>query len=339
MSAPLLQVEGLTVSVNVKGRWLVVLDGVTFDVPAAGSVGLVGESGSGKSMTLRAIIGLLPSNGRVEAGSITFDGTDLVANPRTMASVRGSGITMVFQEPAVALNPIMKVGEQITDAVRRHENLNQRQARQLAVELMDRVGITDPANRVDSYPFELSGGMRQRVMIASAIAAKPRLILCDEPTTALDVTVQAQVMALFAELRDQLGAALLYVTHDLPVVASLCRDAAVLYGGRIMETGPIEDVFTRPRHPYTQALLASTPSIDGPTQRLAAIPGTAPGLADRPSGCPFAPRCGLAQPDCSESMPAFTGPLRGGLACHHPLVPGTLGAPGVPNPADQGVTV
>ncbi|MDR1825255.1 MAG: ABC transporter ATP-binding protein [Bifidobacteriaceae bacterium] len=325
MSAPLLQVEGLTVSVNVQGRWLEVLHSVTFDVPAGGSVGLVGESGSGKSMTLRAIIGLLPSNGRVDAGSITFDGTDLVANPRTMASVRGTGITMVFQEPAVALNPIMKVGEQITDAVRRHAGLNKRQAREMAVELMDRVGITDPANRVDSYPFELSGGMRQRVMIASAIAAQPRLILCDEPTTALDVTVQAQVMALFAELRDQLGAALLYVTHDLPVVASLCSDAAVLYGGRVMEIGPIKEVFTRPRHPYTHALLTSTPSIDGPVERLEAIPGTAPGLADRPSGCPFAPRCAMAGPDCSKAMPAFTGTLEAGFACYHPL---SLGAAG-----------
>jgi peptide/nickel transport system ATP-binding protein/oligopeptide transport system ATP-binding protein len=319
MTEPLLAVDDLHVSVNVQGRWLPVLEGVTFSVAPGGSLGLVGESGSGKSMTLRAIIGLLPSNARIDAGSITFQGEDLVTSRRALAAARGPGITMVFQEPAVALNPIMTVGDQITDAVRRRDGLTKRQARALAVDLMDRVGIADPAGRVDAYPFELSGGMRQRVMIASAIAAKPRLILCDEPTTALDVTVQAQVLALFADLRDALGAALLYVTHDLAVVAGLCADVAVLYSGRVMEAGAIRSVFTAPRHPYTHALVASTPRIDGPVERLEAIPGTAPGLAERPSGCPFAPRCAAAQPDCAAAPPEFTGPAGAGFACFHPL--------------------
>jgi oligopeptide/dipeptide ABC transporter ATP-binding protein len=290
-TGPLLEVRDLSVSVSLGGTEYPALEEVSLTVGHGEAHGLVGESGSGKSLTLRAITGLLPRNARVSGGEIRFNGEDLLAGDgRNMRRVRGTGIAMVFQEPAVALNPVARVGKQISDGAAQHRGLSKRAAREYAIHMMELVGIPNPHQRVDAYPFELSGGMRQRVMIAASVACEPQLILCDEPTTALDVTVQAQILSLFAHLRDELHAGLLYVTHDLAVVAELCDYINVLYAGRLVESGPAEQVLNRPADAYTQALLAATPRIDGPIQRLVSIPGTTPSLMDRPPGYSFAAR-------------------------------------------------
>lgn len=301
---PLLDIENLSMSIESQGKRLQVLNDISLSVFEGQAVGLVGESGSGKSMTLRTVMGLLPKKARIDSGSITFNGEELVGNPKVVAKIRGTGISMVFQEPAIALNPIMKVGSQITDGLQQHMGLSHKDAHMRAIELMEQVGIVEAERRVDSYPFELSGGMRQRVMIASAIACKPKLILCDEPTTALDVTVQRQVIDLFNSLREGMGVSLLYVTHDMAVVANLCDHVTVMYSGSVMEQGTVSEVFSNPLHPYTKAMLKSTPLIDGPLQRLSSIPGTAPSLTERPEGCPFAPRCQFATDICGQSIPA-----------------------------------
>ena len=265
MNEPLLDVVGLSVEVETPPGVTRVLDDVSLSVEAGQSRGLVGESGSGKSMTLRCILGMLPDAAQVVAGEIRFRGQTIVAagqGRRYDQRLRGAGISMVFQEPAIALNPVLKVGRQITDAVSQRKGLNRRAARDRAIELMDSVGITDAASRVDSYPFELSGGMRQRVMIAAALAQEPSVLLCDEPTTALDVTVQAQVVDLFRSQQRESGLAVLYVTHDLAVVAQLCTEIIVLKDGTVVEDGPLQSVFDHPRHDYTKRLLAATPRID-----------------------------------------------------------------------------
>jgi peptide/nickel transport system ATP-binding protein len=318
---PILSVEDLSVSVHTPSGVHKAIDQISFQVRAGQAMGVVGESGSGKSLTLRAVVGLLPENVRVSGGRILFKGDELLADGgKRVRSVRGTGISMVFQEPAVALNPVMRVGAQIVDGAVRHRRLNRKQAREYAVHLMDLVGIPDAAHRVDAYPFELSGGLRQRVMIAASVACEPSLILCDEPTTALDVTIQAQVLGMFARLRDELNAALLYVTHDLAVVAQLCDDVTVLYSGRVMEQGAMRAVFDEPDHPYTAALLRSTPRIDGPATRPEPIPGTAPSLDARPGGCPFAPRCPRATDECRTGVVALEPAADGRrFACRHPL--------------------
>lgn len=303
MDAPLLEIDHLDMSLNSRHGRIEVLRDVSLTVEHGEAVGLVGESGSGKSMTLRSVIGLLPRGARIDGGDIRFEGRSLVKDPGTVADIRGTGISMVFQEPAVALNPIMTVGRQIADGMREHLGLSKKETREHAIDLMEKVGITDAAHRVDSYPFELSGGMRQRVMIASAIACHPKLILCDEPTTALDVTVQRQVIDLLVSLCRTMDVSLLYVTHDMAVVANLCDRVTVLYSGSVMEQGSVRDLFSHPRHPYTAAMMRSTPLIDGPVTRLESIPGTAPLLSQRPKGCPFAPRCAFAVEKCSKAMP------------------------------------
>jgi len=279
----ILKVENLQIMARIAGSDYIALDNVSFSVTAGHARGLVGESGSGKSLTLRAIMGLLPSNVRVTSGSISFQGRDLLAEKgKYRKSVLGTGISMVFQEPSVALNPVMKIGNQITDSLVEHSDLNRRQARERAIDLMDQVGIRDPRKRVDDYPFQLSGGMKQRVMIAAAIACGPELILCDEPTTALDVTIQAQIIDLFKKLRSEMKVSLLYVTHDIGVVAELCEAISVMYSGRIVEQAEdINKVFSNPRHPYTRALLSAVPRIDGPIQRLKGLDNTAPSLTER----------------------------------------------------------
>ncbi|HEX6446194.1 MAG TPA: ABC transporter ATP-binding protein [Streptosporangiales bacterium] len=305
-SDDLLVVDGLTLTLDIGGTHVTALDGVSFTVRPGEARALVGESGSGKSLTLRAILGLLPPNARLTEGRIVFAGEEFVfggpgggADARRRLRLRGSEISMIFQEPAVALNPVITVGEQIVDAVIQRERMRRRQARDYAISLMEQVGIPDASTKIDAYPFELSGGLKQRVMIAAAIAGKPKLILCDEPTTALDVTVQKQILNLFTSLRDELDASLLYVTHDLAVVAELCDSLTVLYGGRVMESSDdLRTILDAPRHPYTEALLRSTPDIDQISRRLYSIPGSAPSLFDRPHGCPFAPRCTYRQDDC-----------------------------------------
>ncbi|MBO0810760.1 MAG: ABC transporter ATP-binding protein [Microlunatus sp.] len=320
----LLEVIDLSIAVDVGGHEELAVDRISFSLAPGEARGLVGESGSGKSLTLRAIMGLLPGNVRVAGGRILFHGRDLLGDGgRLQQQVRGQGITMIFQEPAVALNPVMRVGEQIYDGLMQHRGLGRREAREQAIRLMDLVGIQDPERRINAYPHELSGGLRQRVMIAAGVACEPDLILCDEPTTALDVTVQDQILRLFAHLRDELGAGLLYVTHDLAVVAQLCDSVTVLYAGKVMEEGDdLQTVFAGAFHPYTDALIGATPQIDGPIRRLEAIPGTAPALQDRPPGCPFHDRCDRATEECQEGDIALAELARGRrAACLHPLLP------------------
>ena len=326
-AAPILSVDNLTVSIRKGPQTSHILEDVSFTVSPGEARGFVGESGSGKSMTLRAILGILPPTIAVTSGSITFQGEQIVSagqdgrRSTRLAKLRGAGISMIFQEPSVSLNPVTTVGEQIVDAVRRREHMSRQQAREYALHLMDLVGIQDAPSKLGAYPFELSGGLRQRVMIAAAVAGKPRLILCDEPTTALDVTVQAQILALFTHLRDELDAALVYVTHDLAVVAQLCDSLTVLYSGKVMESRQdLRAALTDPRHPYTRALLQSTPDIDRIEQRLRTIPGSAPSPSDRPAGCPFAPRCDRVQDDCrSGPVPDVSTAPEIVVHCRHPV--------------------
>ncbi len=304
----LLEVRDLTIGVpGTSSRPpTVIVDGVSFAVNGNERFGIVGESGSGKSMTLRAVVGLLPRGVRILGGSVRYRGQDLAAaSPAARRALLGPEIAMIFQEPMTALNPVLRVGDQIAEGPRRHLGLSKAAARELAVSMMAKTGIPDPARRARAYPHELSGGLRQRVMIAMALSCTPKLLLCDEPTTALDVTVQHQVLRLLEELCDEVGASLVFVTHDLAVVNQTCDELAVMYAGRIVERGPVERVFRRPEHPYTVGLLDSAPDFDRPDRPLVAIPGFPPNLADRGPGCAFAPRCRLVQPGCREASPAL----------------------------------
>lgn len=262
---PILEVDSLTVDIDGEAGRHRILNDVSISLEAGEPMGLVGESGSGKSMTLRSILGMLPPGASVVDGEIRFDGRNILTSGpggRFDQRIRGTGVSMVFQEPAIALNPVMKVGRQITDAIAERRGLSKKQAHDLAVELMDRVGITDPDRRARHYPFQLSGGMRQRVMIAAALAQEPQVLLCDEPTTALDVTIQAQVLDLFRTMQQDEGLGLLYVTHDLAVVAQLCSSISVMKDGQIVEHGVLQEVFDDPQEEYTQRLLTATPRID-----------------------------------------------------------------------------
>ena len=296
---PVLEVENLVVSVMTPSGPRVAVDRVSFTVAEGEALGLVGESGSGKSLTLRAVMGLLPAGAQVTSGRIVYRGQDVSKmTGKRLNALRGAGMAMVFQEPMTALNPVMRVGWQIVDGAMRHHGWSRAQARTRAVELMSTMGIPDPAARFEAYPHELSGGMRQRVMIAAALSASPALLLCDEPTTALDVTIQDQIIGLLADLRERLGTGLLYVTHDLAVVAQLCDRVEVMYSGQLVESGTVRMVFDTPRHPYSLGLLRATPQIDAARVKLVAIPGLAPSLDDRPSGCPFSPRCSFVDDQC-----------------------------------------
>ena len=266
------------------------LDDISMTVQTGEARGLVGESGSGKSLTLRTCMGLLPQNLFVTSGAIRFKGRDLLADGgKTLSAVRGAGMAMVFQEPAIALNPVMRVGRQITDSVAARRGWGRRQAREFAIELMVQVGIRDPQRWVDAYPHQLSGGMRQRVMIAAAAACNPEMIFCDEPTTALDVMIQAQILRLFKKLQQELHAGLLYVTHDLSVVAEFCDTLSVMYAGRIVEqSDSLVEMLAAPAHPYTRALLGAVPRIKGPIQRPRGLSASAPPLTER-SQAPLPP--------------------------------------------------
>ncbi|TMV63170.1 ABC transporter ATP-binding protein, partial [Thioclava sp. BHET1] len=290
VEAPLLEIDQLCVSARINGQDWRALDTISLSVKRGETRGLVGESGSGKSLTLRAAMGLLPGNLAVTSGKIRFKGRDLLADGgKTLSAVRGTGMSMVFQEPAVALNPVMRVGHQITDSIATRRGWGRRQAREFAVELMTQVGIREPQRWVEAYPHQLSGGMRQRVMIAAAIACGPELIFCDEPTTALDVTVQAQILKLFRKLQADLHAGFLYVTHDLSVVAEFCSSLSVMYAGRIVEqSDDLKAMLQAPVHPYTRALLGAVPRIKGPIQRLRGLQSSAPPLTERAQG-PSAP--------------------------------------------------
>ncbi|MGH3400896.1 MAG: ABC transporter ATP-binding protein [Streptosporangiaceae bacterium] len=318
-TGPVLEVRDLHVQIATRRGIVRAVDGVSIEVPRGEAVGLVGESGSGKSMTLRAILGVLPGEARITSGEVLLDGTDLVPLPASSLNrIRGPKLAMIFQEPMSALNPVMRVGWQIAEGPQVHLGFSRAKAAERAVELMRRVGIPDPERRFRSFPHEFSGGMRQRVMIAIALSCDPEVILCDEPTTALDVTIQDQILRLLAKLCRESGVSLVFVTHDLPVVAQLCQHLAVMYGGQIVETGPVQDVFSRPQHPYTLGLLRSAPDVEEVRDSLVPIPGSPPSLISPPSGCRFHPRCQFAEDDCQTTMP----PLRllaGGraTACLH----------------------
>jgi oligopeptide/dipeptide ABC transporter ATP-binding protein len=318
---PLLRVQDLRVEITTRQRTVHAVRGATFDVRPGEALGLVGESGSGKTMALRSIVGLLPRVARVAGGSIAFDGEELAgAGEDRLQEVRGTSVAMVFQEPMTALNPVMRVGEQIAEGPLVRRGASRAQARERALELMRLVGIPDPVRRYRAYPHELSGGLRQRVVIAIALSGDPRLLLCDEPTTALDVTIQDQILKLLGSLRERLGVALVIVSHDLAVIAQSCQRIAVMYGGQVVETGAVAEVFRAPRHPYTLSLLRSVPDYDVVRERLATIPGSPPDLADPPSGCPFHPRCPFAQDDCTAGefpLLELGAPGRA-TACIHP---------------------
>jgi oligopeptide/dipeptide ABC transporter ATP-binding protein len=294
-AARLLSVEGLTIDLTGETPQHGLIENVSFSVEQGKSLALIGESGCGKTLTAMSILGLLPPKLQVTSGKIMFEGRDLAqSSKRELQRIRGRSIGMVFQEPMSSLNPTMTIGDQIGEARELHLHERRRTARKRAQELLDHVGIPNSARRVRAYPHELSGGMQQRVMIAAAIACDPRLLIADEPTTALDVTIQAEILDLLRRLREELSLAVLLVTHDLGVVADFCEDVVVMYAGRAVERAPIDDVFMTPQHPYSGALLASMPQTAHPRTQLAAIPGHVPGPGSFPSGCRFRPRCQYA---------------------------------------------
>lgn len=325
--APLLRVKDLTVEFRTMDGTVLAVDAVSFNIWPNETVGLVGESGCGKTVTGLSILRLIPTPpGRIVAGSIEMDGRDLLSlDTGDMEKLRGSEVAMIFQEPMTSLNPVFTIGSQITEVLRRHRQLSRRQAREIAAALLAKVSIPDPERRLDDYPHQLSGGMRQRVMIAMALSCKPKLLVADEPTTALDVTTQAQVLEQMRVLQDEFRMAVILVTHDLGVVAESCQRALVMYCGSIVESGPTARLFARPRHPYTAGLLASIPRIRAERiAELPVIPGRVPGPGDLPDGCRFAGRCSYVQPLCHRERPSLRSDADGGaVACHYPLGAGT----------------
>jgi peptide/nickel transport system ATP-binding protein/oligopeptide transport system ATP-binding protein len=299
MTGALLAVEDLRVTFVLGDRRVHAVNGVSFELAPGEVLGLVGESGSGKSAVLRALIGLLPGATAHVEGSVRYDGHELVgARDRALRAIRGADISMVFQDPMTFLNPVLTIGEQIGETLQRHTELGRRGRRARVIELLELVGISAPAQRLRQYPHHLSGGMRQRVVIAIALACGPRVLLADEPTTALDVSVQGQILRLLADLRAQLGMSMILVSHDLGVIAQSCDRVAVMYGGQLVEVAPVAEIVTRPRHPYTVGLLRSLPGRAPEERYLASIPGAPPSLAQAPSTCSFAPRCELAAEGC-----------------------------------------
>jgi peptide/nickel transport system ATP-binding protein len=321
----LLEVEDLRVTFGGRDRSDVrAVDGVSFTVDAGQTIGLVGESGCGKSVTSLAIMGLLPSTGVRVAGSVSFDGQQLLTmTTDQMRDIRGRDITMVFQDPMTSLNPVITIGLQVTEVLSRHRGMNKADARAEAASLLRRVGIPDPDRRLKDYPHQLSGGMRQRALIAMALACQPRVMIADEPTTALDVTIQAQILDLLKQLTEETGAALIMITHDLGVVAGLCDTVNVMYSGRIVESAPRRELFADPRHPYTHGLLASIPRLDHPRGTpLTPIPGSPRDVLPWAQGCAFSPRCSQPVDACVQEAPGL-GPIGTSgvhdLRCHHPV--------------------
>ncbi|KRB12915.1 ABC transporter ATP-binding protein [Achromobacter mucicolens] len=307
---PVLRVQDLTTCFDGDDTTVLAVDKLSFDLLPGETLGLVGESGCGKSVTSLSIMRLLRAPGRVASGSIEFDGSDLLALPeKSMRAIRGNKISMIFQEPMTSLNPVITVGKQISESLMLHQGLSRREALTQAEALLDLVQISDPARRVREYPYQLSGGMRQRAMIAMALACQPKVLIADEPTTALDVTIQAQILHLLRDIQARLGTAIVLITHDLGVVAQMCQRVIVMYAGRKVEEGSVDDVLDRPQHPYTQALIRSLPDfVDGQdhTARLAELPGIVPVRTPASRGCAFAARCPEALPRCTEEAPGAT---------------------------------
>ncbi len=304
----LLEISGLTVAFETARGEINAIEEIGFTLDAGEILGIVGESGSGKSVTALAIMGLLPTPpARIMAGRIAFEGQDLTRlSDSRMQRIRGPGVAMIFQEPMTSLNPVFTIGEQIMETVRAHERISARACRARAIELLERVGIPSAARRMSDYPHLLSGGQRQRVMIAIALSCRPRLLIADEPTTALDVTIQAQILDLLMDLRDEFGMAIMLITHNMGVVAEAADRVLVMYAGRVVEQAPVERAFAHPLHPYTRGLLECVPSLDQDLRRMLAIPGGLPEPASRPPGCRFAPRCAAAIAACSAAVPALT---------------------------------
>jgi oligopeptide transport system ATP-binding protein len=304
----LLELENLHVSFQTYGGEVKAVRGVSFTLEKGESLAIVGESGSGKSVTSKAVMRLLPNKiGSIKEGSIRFEGKDLAkASEREMEKIRGAEISMIFQDPMTSLNPTMTIGKQIMEGLRKHQNMSTSEAKERAINLLKLVGIPNPEVRITEYPHQFSGGMRQRVVIAIALACNPKVLIADEPTTALDVTIQAQILDLMRDLQEKTGTAIILITHDLGVVANLAQRVAVMYGGMIVETGTADEIFYKPKHPYTWGLLASMPKLNAESKELLAIPGTPPDLMNPPKGCPFAARCPHAMEVCVEHMPDAT---------------------------------
>jgi peptide/nickel transport system ATP-binding protein len=303
-AAPLLELRQLSVRFAVSGGTLSAVNGVDLTVRAGESVGVVGESGSGKSVTFLAVMGLLPPRSAQVSGGIRFDGRDLLTLPdRQLRDLRGDRLAMIFQEPMTSLNPSLTIGEQIIEVFVRHRGLSRDKARREAIEMLRRVRIPSPEQRVDDYPHRLSGGMRQRAMIAIALACHPELIIADEPTTALDVTIQAQILDLLRDLKSASDAAIVLITHDLGVIAEVADDVAVMYAGEVVEQAPVAALFTAPEHPYTVGLLGSLPRLDQKADQLAVIDGMVPDMSAPSVGCRFAPRCPFADDGCRAAPP------------------------------------
>ena len=301
---PILQVRDLHVRFVTRERTVHAVNGVSFDIAKGEVLGILGESGSGKSVTLRAIQKLLPPRRTVLGGEILLDGEDVLKMPeKQLSRMRGAKVAMIFQEPATAFDPVYSIGDQICETIVQHEGIAWSAARARALELLELVRIPSARSRLDNYPHEMSGGMRQRAMIALALSCRPALLLADEPTTALDATVQIQVLLLLAQLQAELGLGIIFVTHDIGVAIEVSSRLAVMYGGQIVETGPLDKVVEHPRHPYTQGLLASTIHAASRGSRLEAIPGSPPNMSSAPAMCSFAPRCRYAEPACREAVP------------------------------------
>lgn len=304
-ASPLIEIRDLRIRFHGDdGRVTHAVDSVDLSVANGATLGLVGESGCGKSVTSLAIMGLLPKQTTEISGAIRFDGFDLLKTPdQTLRDLRGNRLAMIFQEPMTSLNPSFTIGDQIIETILRHRGGSRRSARDRAIELLRRVHIPSPERRIDEYPHKLSGGMRQRVMIAMALACDPQLLIADEPTTALDVTLQAQILELMRELKAASGAAIILITHDLGVVAEVCDEVAVMYAGEIVERAPVDELFSAPQHPYTVGLLGSIPRLDHRAEQLATIEGMVPNMAQPPAGCRFAARCPFVLDACTNAPP------------------------------------
>ena len=304
---PLLEVRGLKTYFRTDEGEYRAVDGVSFSVGAGRTLGIVGESGCGKSVTALTIMGLVPCPpGRIAGGEVRFEGQDLLKLPQSrLRELRGNEISMIFQEPMTSLNPAFTIGDQIIEAIRRHKHIGPREARERAVEMLRRVRISAPERRIDDYPHKLSGGMRQRAMIAMALACDPKLLIADEPTTALDVTIQAQILDLMRELRAQFVAAIVMITHDLGVIAEIADEVAVMYAGKVVEQATVAELFEDAQHPYTIGLLGSLPKLHHDKPRLATIEGTVPNLLAIPEGCSFHPRCPFADEECRKASPSL----------------------------------
>jgi peptide/nickel transport system ATP-binding protein len=306
----ILEVKNLCTSFFTEEGEVKAVNGVSFSVPSGRTLGIVGESGSGKSITSLSILRLIQSPGKIKSGEILFDGKDLLQlSEKDMRKIRGNEISMIFQEPMTSLNPVFTIGEQISEVYQIHRNLSKREAKEKSIEMLKLVGIPSPEKRIDQYPHELSGGMRQRVMIAMALACNPKLLIADEPTTALDVTIQAQILRLIKELQEKLHMSVIFITHDLGVVAETCDYVAVMYCGKVVEFADVKTLFKNPQHPYTVGLLNSLPRHDIDQEELIAIKGNVPSPFEMPNGCAFAPRCPHASAICHTKEPELVAHL------------------------------